>query len=99
MAYRLCTSGGFRLPGFALADDGYLVLHDGQVFWGRTGFRKTVLLLLFHPPRSGGSLSIRMKEDLLPFENLSVDENPGLLPRISRSALPYVRRTGRRGDG
>jgi hypothetical protein len=33
-AYRLCTSGGFRLPGFALADDGYLVLHDGEVFCG-----------------------------------------------------------------
>ncbi len=25
-AYKLCTAGGFRLPAFALADDGYLVL-------------------------------------------------------------------------
>jgi len=28
-AYKLCTAGGFTLPAFALADDGYLVLHDG----------------------------------------------------------------------
>ena len=33
-AYRLCTSGGFRLPGFALADDGYLFLHEGHVVCG-----------------------------------------------------------------
>ena len=33
-AYKLCTAGGFRLPAFALADDGYLVLHNGRVYSG-----------------------------------------------------------------
>jgi hypothetical protein len=79
-AYRLCTSGGFRLPGFALADDGYLFLHDSQVFCGSDWIPKdrgiaSVLsrygLIVRYP--------IRMKEDLLPFENLSVDEVVGLL--------------------
>ena len=40
-AYRLCTSGGFRLPGFALADDGYLFLHEGQVVCGSDWIPKT----------------------------------------------------------
>jgi hypothetical protein len=33
-AYKLCTAGGFRLPAFALADDGYLALHNGRVYSG-----------------------------------------------------------------
>src|SRR5271157_4195046 len=79
-AYRLCTSGGFRLPGFALADDGYLVLHDGQVFWGSDWIPKDRAIA---PVSSRHGLvvryPIRMKEDLLPFESLSVDEVLGLL--------------------
>jgi hypothetical protein len=79
-AYRLCTSGGFRLPGFALADDGYLVLHDGQVFCGSDWMPKD---RGFAPISSRHGLivryPIRMKEDLLPFENLSSDELAGLL--------------------
>jgi hypothetical protein len=79
-AYRLCTSGGFRLPGFALADDGYLVLRDGGVFCGSDWIPKdrgfaTVssrLGLIVRYP-------IRMKEDLLPFENLSPEELTSLL--------------------
>ena len=79
-AYRLCTSGGFRLPGFALADDGYLVLHDRQVFWGSDWIPKDRAIASV-PSRHGLVVRypIRMKEDLLPFENLSVDEIPGLL--------------------
>jgi len=33
-AYKLFTSGGIVLPGFALADDGYLIVHKGQVYSG-----------------------------------------------------------------
>ena len=81
-AYRLCTSGGFRLPGFALADDGYLVLHDGQVFWGSDWIPKD-RAIAFVPSRHGLVVRypIRMKEDLLPFENLSIDEIHGLLAK------------------
>jgi len=79
-AYRLCTSGGFRLPGFALADDGYLVFHEGQIFsnsdWipkdcGSAQVSSRQGLIVRYP--------IRMKEDLLPFENLSSEELGGLL--------------------
>ena len=81
-AYRLCTSGGFRLPGFALADDGYLVLHDGQVFWGSDWIPQDRAIASV-PSRHGLVVRypIRMKEDLLPFENLSVDEILGLLAK------------------
>jgi len=79
-AFRLCTSGGFHLPGFTLADDGYLALHQGEVFWGSDWIP---------PDRALASLQcrqgllvrypIRMKEDLLPFESLSAQEAANLL--------------------
>jgi len=79
-AYRLCTSGGFRLPGFALADDGYLLLSDGEVFCGSDWIPKD---RGFAPVSSRLGLivryPIRMKEDLLPFENLSSEELTSLL--------------------
>ena len=79
-AYRLCTSGGFRLPGFALADDGYLVLHEDEVFCGSDWIPKD---RGFAPVSSRRDLivryPIRMKEDLLPFENLSPEELTSML--------------------
>jgi hypothetical protein len=73
-AYRLCTSGGFHLPGFALADDGYLFLHEGQVVCGSDWIPETSAIaesdcrhgLVVRYP-------IRMKEDLLPVENHSTE--------------------------
>ena len=32
--FKLCTAGGFKIPGFALADDGFLGLYQGQVVTG-----------------------------------------------------------------
>jgi hypothetical protein len=81
-AYRLCTSGGFRLPGFALADDGYLLLNEGQAVSGSDWIpRNSVIaesacrrgLVVRYP--------IRMKEDLLPIENLSAGDTVQLLTR------------------
>ncbi len=74
-AYRLCTSGGFRLPGFALADDGYLLLHDGEVVCGSDWIPKDRAIASL-ASRHGLIVRypIRMKEDLLPFENLSPEE-------------------------
>jgi hypothetical protein len=79
-AYRLCTSGGFHLPGFALADDGYLLLDEGRVFCSSDWIPKDRGLASV-PSRHGLIVRypIRMKEDLLPFENLSVDEVLSLL--------------------
>lgn len=92
-AYRLCTSGGFRLPGFALADDGYLVSHDGQIFCGSDWIPKE---RGFAPVESRIGLivryPIRMKEDLLPFENLTSDELVGLL------AAEFAKHGGRVSD-
>ena len=33
-AFKAATGGGFRLPAYALADDGYLVVHDGRLYAG-----------------------------------------------------------------
>ena len=74
-AYRRCTSGGFRLPGFALADDGYLFLHEGQVICGSDWIPKTSAIAESSCRRGlVVRYPIRMKEDLLPVENLSAED-------------------------
>ena len=69
-AFRLCTSGGFTLPAFALADDGYLVLHEGRIYSGSdwipegtaiTSLDSDRMLVVRYP--------IRTKGDLLPVES------------------------------
>lgn len=71
-AYKLCTAGGFRLPAFALADDGYLVAHSGKVYSGSdwmpedhaiTSLNSRRLLEVRYP--------IRAKDDLLPLKSLN----------------------------
>src|SRR5215472_11042288 len=68
-AYKLCTAGGLRLPAFALADDGYLVAHNGKVYSGSdwmpedhaiTSLNSTRVLEVRYP--------IRAKDDLLPLK-------------------------------
>ena len=79
-AYRLCTSGGFRLPGFALADDGYLVLHEDEVFCGSDWIpRERAFAQVSSRQGLIVRYPIRMKEDLLPFENLSAEELTSVL--------------------
>jgi hypothetical protein len=79
-AYRLCTSGGFRLPGFALADDGYLFLHDGHVVCGSDWIPKSSAIAQSESRRGlVVRYPIRMKEDLLPVENLSAEATVQLL--------------------
>ncbi len=94
-AYRVCTSGGFRLPGFALADDGYLLLHQGQVVSGSDWIPKDSAIAAT-PCRRGLVVRypIRMKEDLLPVENLSAQGTVRLLTEDLRrrgSELPKER--------
>jgi hypothetical protein len=73
--FKLCTGGGFRMPAFALADDGFLALHDGQIVaasdWmpldcGITSLESERGLVVRYP--------IRMFEDLLPYRRLSRQE-------------------------
>jgi hypothetical protein len=74
-AFRICTGGGFRLPAFALADDGVLIEHRGKVLsasdWIPLDTSITSLtaeqgLCIRYP--------IRMQEDLLPIRHLTNDE-------------------------
>jgi len=73
--FKLCTGGGFRMPAFALADDGILALHDGQIVaasdWmpldrAITSVPSECGLIVRYP--------IRMFEDLLPYRRLSGTE-------------------------
>jgi hypothetical protein len=78
--YRLCTSGGFRMPGFALADDGYLFLHEGRVVCGSDWIPKSSAIAQSECRRGlVVRYPIRMKEDLLPVENLSAEDTVRLL--------------------
>jgi hypothetical protein len=81
-AFKLCTAGGFTLPAFALADDGYLVLHDGKIHCGSdwipewrtvTSLKSTRMLVVRYP--------IRTKGDLLPVEALDEASTLTLLVR------------------
>src|SRR5437667_3717263 len=80
--FKLCTGGGFRMPAFALADDGILALHDGQVIaasdWLPLDCAVTPLasdrgLVVRYP--------IRMFEDLLPFRRMPIGEMVGAIAR------------------
>ena len=81
-AFKLCTAGGFTLPAFALADDGYLVLHDGRIYSGSdwipewhaiTSLASERMLVVRYP--------IRTKGDLLPVKALNASDHAGLLMR------------------
>jgi hypothetical protein len=80
--FKLCTGGGLRMPAFALADDGILALHDGQVIaasdWLPLDYAITSLscergLVVRYP--------IRMFEDLLPVRRIPVGEMVGAIAR------------------
>ncbi len=74
-AYKLCTAGGFRLPAFALADDGYLVLHNGRVFSGSDWMpENTALTSLGSARMLEVRYPIRAKDDLLPLRKLHLPE-------------------------
>ncbi len=80
--FKLCTGGGFRMPAFALADDGILALHEGQLIaasdWLPLDSAITSLasdrgLVVRYP--------IRMFEDLLPYRRIQVGEMVGAIAR------------------
>ncbi|MGE5110923.1 MAG: hypothetical protein ACM3JB_08720 [Acidobacteriaceae bacterium] len=74
-AFKAATGGGFRLPAFALMDDGYLFLKDGQVFSGSDWISEHKAIVSLASKRGlCVRYPIRMVDDLLPFENLSENE-------------------------
>jgi hypothetical protein len=95
-AFRICTGGGFRLPAFALADDGVLIEHRGKILsasdWIPLDTSITSLtadqgLCIRYP--------IRMQEDLLPIRHLTKDELGPSLKRalgadLEESEIAYI---------
>ena len=84
-AFKVSTGGGFRMPAFALADDGFLFADNGQVFagsdWIPEGSSISSLstrrgLVIRYP--------IRMKEDLLPIQILTFEDTALLLEQVLR---------------
>src|SRR5271166_3886523 len=74
-AFKAATGGGFRLPAFALMDDGYLFLKDGQVFSGSDWIAEHMAIVTLASKRGlCVRYPIRMVDDLLPFVNLSDEE-------------------------
>jgi hypothetical protein len=74
-AFKTATGGGFRLPAFALMDDGYLFLKDGQMFSGSDWIPEhRAIVSLASKHGLCVRYPIRMLDDLLPFGNLSDDE-------------------------
>lgn len=81
-AFKVCTAGGFEMPAFALADDGYLFLHGGKVYSGSdwmpldrsiNALATSRGLVVRYP--------VRMKEDLLPYTKIPATELRQLLAR------------------
>lgn len=74
-AYKAATSGGFKLPGFALADDGFLVAHNGVLYSGSDWIPENKAIVVLGSKRGlCVRYPIRMVEDLLPVEHMGISE-------------------------
>ena len=74
-AFKAATGGGFRLPAYALADDGYLVVHDGRLYAGSDWIPNQGAIVALDSKRGlCVRYPIRMCEDLLPMEHISSSE-------------------------
>jgi hypothetical protein len=74
-AFKTATGGGFDLPAYALADDGYLVVHDGRLFAGSDWIPKEHAVVALESKRGlCVRYPIRMCEDLLPMEHIGCAE-------------------------
>jgi hypothetical protein len=86
-AFKIATGGGFRMPAFALADDGYLFAYGGQVFSGSDWIPDDTAISSLSS-RKGLVIRypIRMKEDLLPVETMSFADTAARLEEVIRGA-------------
>ena len=96
-AFRICTGGGFRLPSFALADDGVLVEHRGKILSASDWIpQDTSITSLTAEKGLCIRYPIRMQEDLLPVRHLNNDELVLALtkalgvPDLDESLIAYV---------
>jgi hypothetical protein len=89
-AYKLCTAGGFRLPAFALADDGYLLLHNGRIYSGSDWMPENTAITSLDSARMlEVRYPIRAKDDLLPLKKLHLSDLVGcLMNDFARQGCP-----------
>ncbi len=78
--FKLCTAGGFKIPGFALADDGFLALYQGQVVAASDWLPQDRAISSVPCPKGlVVRYPIRMLEDLLPYTRVSTEEAVALV--------------------
>jgi hypothetical protein len=81
--FRTCTSAGFKLPSFALVDDGVLIEHKGKIFAGSDWIPKDVSI---NPLESEESLCVRYPirwgKDLLRVRHIRSEE---LIPLLKQA--------------
>src|SRR3984957_7304413 len=84
-AFKVSTGGGFRMPAFALADDGFLFADNGQVFAGSDWIPEDSSISSLSTKRGLViRYPIRMKEDLLPIQILTFEDTALLLEQVLR---------------
>jgi hypothetical protein len=89
-AFKASTAGALSFPAFALADDGFLVAHDGEIYysadwmpenWAYSRLNSENVLIVRYP--------IRTKGDLLPLHNRLTGEMATLLiNRLRQKGCP-----------
>lgn len=89
-AFRTLTSGGFKLPAFALADDGILVEHEGKILAASDWIPEDTAITSVTAEQSLCiRYPIRMQEDLLPVRHVADSELVPMLARaLGKSDLP-----------
>jgi hypothetical protein len=89
-AFKVCTAGGFEMPAFALADDGYLLLHNGHVYSGSDWMPQDRSINALATNRGlVVRYPVRMKEDLLPYTKIPPTETRQLLSKeLARQGCP-----------
>jgi hypothetical protein len=82
-AFRTLTSGGFKLPAFALSDDGILVEHEGKILAASDWIPEDTAITSVTAEQSLCiRYPIRMQEDLLPVRHIADSE---LVPMLERA--------------
>lgn len=91
-AFKATTAGALSFPAFALADDGFLAAHDGEIYcsadwmpgeWAYSRLSSEKVLIVRYP--------IRTKEDLLPLKNkMTGDMATVLIKRLETAGCPMA---------
>ena len=82
-AFKLCTAGGFKMPGFALVDDGFLAMYQGEIVTASDWLPEDRAISSL-PCQNGLVVRypIRMFEDLLPYTKFSTEETVQMVTRV-----------------